>query len=219
MSLNVTFKRASIEAAAEFGSLNELAGYIGEQSTLLTKLFGEDMEIVVKGLTDTTAIATDTETGETGTAASKKRGRPAKNQPDPSTATAPPPAPIPGATPTAPAAVPADLAAQVAGANGGIPAFLDRTAAPVPPAAPPAPPPPPPAPVVPPSGLLAGKVIAALDARAADDSVKVALVNWLASPGLGLVQPNATYPEAIDAIRLMSDDKLANAAVGLQITA
>lgn len=217
MSLNVKFRRASVEAEMEFGSLSELAGFIGEQSATLSMLFGDDMEAVVKNLaTSTTAIGTGTvETAETGTeAGSGRRGRKTKdkNQPDPATASAPPPAPIP--------AVPApELAAQVASAanGGGIPPFLDRTAAPPAPPAPPPAPPAPPAPVTPPSGVLAGKVIAALDARAADDSVKAQLVGWLASPGLGLVQPTATYAEAIDAIRLMSDDKLAPAAMGLQI--
>lgn len=208
--LNATFKRASVEAAIEFGSLEELAGFIGEKNVLLTKLFGEDMEIVVKGLADVTSIATGTvENAETeqGTETTTRRGRKPKdkNQPDPAAAAAPPPAPIPGAAPD-----------TTPGANG-IPAFLDRTNPPAP-AAPPAPPPPPPAaPVAPPSGILAGKVIAALDARAANDDLKAQLVAWLAGPTLALVQPGSSYVEAVDAIRLMSDDKLAAAATGLQI--
>jgi hypothetical protein len=56
MSLKSTFKRASIEAEMEFGSLEELAGYIGEKGVVLTKIFGDDMEIVVKGLSDSTAL-------------------------------------------------------------------------------------------------------------------------------------------------------------------
>jgi hypothetical protein len=217
MSLNVTFRRASIEAAMEFGSLKELAGYVGEESILLTKIFGDDMEIVVKGLSDSTALATGTVETETTTEATagKKRGRPVKGA-DPATAVAPPPAPIPGATPPAPAAVPADLAAQnaAAAAGGGVPDYLKAAAPPAPPAPPPAPAAPP---VLPPSGILAGKVIAALDARAANDDAKAQLVAWLASPHFSLVTTNATYDEAVAAIRLMGDDKLASVATGLAV--
>jgi hypothetical protein len=217
MSLNVTFRRASIEAAMEFGSLKELAGYVGEESILLTKIFGDDMEIVVKGLSDSTALATGTVETETTTEATagKKRGRPVKGA-DPATAVAPPPAPIPGATPPAPAAVPADLAAQnaAAAAGGGVPDYLKAAAPPAPPAPPPAPAAPP---VLPPSGILAGKVIAALDARASDDANKAALVAWLASPHFSLVTANASYDEAVAAIRLMPDDKLASVATGLAV--
>jgi hypothetical protein len=224
MSLNVVFKRASIEASMEFGSLKELAGYIGEESATLSTIFGEDMEIVAKGISGGAPVATSGEevAGEQGGA---RRGRKPKdkNQPDPATATAPPPAPIPGATPPAAPAVPApELSAQVAAAvanGGGIPPFLDRAATP---AAPPAPPPPPPAvpaaPVVPPSGILAGKVIADLDRRGTDDTTKAALVTWLASPGLALVMANATYDDAISAIRLMPDDKLSGLATALSVS-
>jgi hypothetical protein len=214
MSLNVTFRRASIEAAMEFGSLKELAGYVGEECVLLTKIFGDDMEIVVKGLSDGTAIASgtvETETAAEGTTG-KKRGRPAKGA-DPATAAAPPPAPIPGATPSAPAAPAPDLVAQNAAAGGGIPDYLKAAAPP----APPAPPPAPAAPVLPPSGILAGKVIAALDARAANDDAKTQLVAWLASPHFSLVTANATYDEAVAAIRLMPDDKLGSVATGLAV--
>jgi hypothetical protein len=219
MSLNVTFRRASIEAAMEFGSLKELAGYVGEECVLLTKIFGEDMEIVVKGLSSaegSTAIASGTVEGaETGEQAARKPGRPKKNQPDPATAVAPPPAPIPGATPPAPATPSPELAAQVAGANGGIPPFLDRTAAAPP--TPPAPPPAPPAPIVPPSGILAGKVIGNLEARATDDVTKKALVDWLAGPSYGIVQPGSTFDDTIAAIRLMPDDKLGQVATALSV--
>lgn len=200
MSLNVVFRRASIEAAMEFGSLRELAGYVGEECVLLTKIFGDDMEIVVKGLSDGTALSTGTVEagGEQSSEAAageapKGRGRPKKTQPDPSTAQAPPPAAIPGA--------PVDTTPNA----NGMPAFLDRAATPVPA-------------VVPPSGILAGKVIADLDRRGTDDTTKAALVNWLASPGLALVMPAASYDEAISAIRLMPDDKLAAVATQLAVS-
>lgn len=221
MSLNVVFKRASIEAAMEFGSLKELAGYIGEDSVLLTKIFGDDMEIVVKGLVAAeggTAIASGTvETGETAEQTAPKKRGPKPRNADPATAVAPPPAPIPGANPPAPATPSPELAAQVAGAasSGTIPPFLDRTAAPP---APPAPPPAPPAPpVVPPSGILAGKVIGALDLRATDDATKKALVDWLASPAYSIVVAGSKYDDAIAAIRLMPDDKLSAVATALAV--
>lgn len=211
MSLNVTFKRASIEAAMEFGSLRELAGYIGEESPLLTKIFGDDMEIVVKGLVSaegSTAISSGTvETEQTGGEQPKRRGRPAKNSGanDPSTAQAPPPAPIPAA--------PVDTTPT----DKGIPAFLDRTVPPPAPPAPPPPTPPAPAPVVPPSGILAGKVIGALDLRAGTDEAKQALVDWLASPAYSIVVAGSKYDDAIAAIRLMPDDKLAPVATALSV--
>lgn len=222
MSLKSTFKRASIEAEMEFGSLEELAGYIGEKGVVLTKIFGDDMEIVVKGLSSAeggTAIASGTvEQGgtETETTTGKKRGpKPKdKSQPDPSTAVAPPPAPIPGQNntpPTPPAPVDTTPTAN------GIPAFLDRTQSSTPPA-PPAPPPAPPAPhVVPPSGILAGKVIGALDLRAGSDEAKKQLVDWLASPAYGVVVAGSKYDDAIAAIRLMPDDKLASVATALAV--
>lgn len=219
MSLNATFKRASIEAAMEFGSIDELAGYLAEKGVVLTKIFGDDMEIVVKGLSDSTAIITGTVETETTTEATagKKRGRPVKGA-DPATAVAPPPAPIPGATPPAPAAVPADLAAQnaAAAAGGGVPDYLKAAAPPAPPAPPPAPAAPP---VLPPSGILAGKVIGELERRGSDDTTKKALVEWLASPGYGLVMPTASFDETIAAVRLMQDDKLSAVATALQIAA
>jgi hypothetical protein len=194
----------------EFGSLEELAGYIGEKGVVLTKIFGDDMEIVVKGLSDSTAIASGTvETGETATEP-KKRGRPAKGA-DPATAVAPPPLAVPAA-PAAPAA-PIDTTVT----EKGIPAFLDRAANPATPPAPPAPPAPPIPPAAPPSGILAGKVIGELERRGSDDITKKALVEWLASPGYGLVMPTASFDETIAAVRLMQDDKLSAVATALAI--
>ncbi|MGJ5032425.1 hypothetical protein ACQR1I_36695 [Bradyrhizobium sp. HKCCYLS2038] len=212
MTLRVTFKRSSVEAESEFGSLKELAGYIESESALLSKIFGEDMEIVARGLLGgdgaTPAAANDEATGTD--SEKRKPGRPKKNQPEPATATAPPPASIPGAAPD-----------TTPGPNG-VPAFLDRTgqtaAAPPPPPAPPAPPAPPPAPVVPPSGILAGKVIASLEARAAgSDDNKKALVGWLSAPPFMVVSAGADWEGTIAAIRLMNDERLAGVATALQI--
>jgi hypothetical protein len=211
MTLNVTFKRPSLEMAMEVGSLKELAGYIQEEGTQLSKIFGDDLEMVVRAVAGDTALASGT-VGEAGpeivdTTKPKPRGRPAKDksQPDPSTANAPAPLPIPPAP---------ELAAQnaAAAATGDIPEYLKRPAA----DAPPPPPPPPPAPpVAPPSGILAGKVIGALDARATNDEAKVTLAKWLSD--YRLVNPGSSYDESIAAVRLMPDDKLAQVATALAV--
>ncbi len=209
MTMNATFKRPSMALEMEFGSLKELAGYIQEEGTALATIFGDDMELVVKALSGG-GEPEAASGGEAEQPATKgRRGRPVKaaNGPDPATAAAPAPLPIPpaAAPPTAPDTAP--------GANG-IPAFLDRTAAP--PAPPVAPPPPPPAPVTPPSGILAGKVIANLDTRKATTADEgKSLVDWLAASGI--VNAGSSYDESIAAIRLMGDDKLAGVAVALEV--
>jgi hypothetical protein len=137
-------------------------------------------------------------------------------------ATAPEPITIPGAVAKAPD--------TTVGTNG-VPAFLDRTSAPPAAAAPPppppaaAPPPPPPAPVAPPSGILAGKVIANLNLRKsgageekeAQAAVGKQLADWLASENVGLVAAGSSFDDAVDAIRLMSDERLTPIAKSLEV--
>ena len=150
----------------------------------------------------------------------KKRGRKSKNQPDPATAVAPAPIPVPDAAPVAPAA-PVDTAPNA----NGIPAFLDRAAAPAAPPAPAAPvatmapPPPPGAPAAPkpPVGTLAPKIVAELRTRATGTPDGGAgLVAWLA--GAALVVPNATFEEALECLQFLTDEKLAPVATALGIS-
>lgn len=176
-------------------------------------IVGEDADIPEKLEIELDA---DAPTAATATPeAPKKRGRKSKNQSDPATAVAPPPAPVPGAT--APAA-PVDTTPNA----NGIPAFLDRAAAPPAPAAPAAPvatmaPPPPPAPPAPPVGTLAPKIVAELRGRATGsaDGGK-GLVEWLA--GAALVVPNATFEEAMECLQFLDDAKLGPAAQALGIS-
>ena len=231
--LKVTFKRASMEAEAEFGSLAELAGAIQDQGAALIQMFGSDMETVVVNMGGSTALATGTvgeiKTGETNAApvetAAQKKKREKQEKEDAKAAsearrteTIPPAAPPP-IPPTPPAAT---AAIDTTPNAGGIPNFLDATkqaaaAPPVPPVAPP-PPPAPPAPPVPPAGVLAAKIIPHMEGIAATqtDGGK-AWVDWLASSGI--VVPGATFEEAMKVIRMQSDEKLAPIASALGIAA
>lgn len=214
-TMNVLFKRQSVEMAMEFGSLKELAGYIQDESTALAAIFGDDMETVISraggGSSEGTEQGGAPQEVATDAAAPKKRGPKPKNQPDPSTASTPPPLAIPALNgevlpPVAPAA-------PAPAADGGIPDFLKRQADAA--AAPPPPPPPAPAPVAPPSGILAGKVIAAMDLRGTTDAAKTQLVDWLAA--YGVVNKGVTYDETVSVIRLMTDDKLGQIATALAV--
>jgi hypothetical protein len=177
----------------------------------------------------TIPIATLTEAGEAAPSATpeppktrKKRGA------DPAAAVAPPPIPVPSAAPTPPtsAVTPPSLALP---ADGGIPAFLDRTAG-APPAAQ-TPPPPAPPPLLPqapalvpaaPNFALGNKVADVLEAKAAAAIDKGAsLVTWLQHPGLGSIvrnDPSVTFEEAVAVVRMTTDDKIATAAGLLQVS-
>jgi hypothetical protein len=143
-------------------------------------------------------------------------------------AVAPAPMPVPEAAPPAAPVV-----------DDGIPEALRRIAPPAPvapaaaaplppplmPAAPPiaptAPTPPPAPPAAPPTGVLAEKIIADLNVRKSNPLVTdggQALVDWLAAPPLSLVVKGATYDQAMDVLRMTTDDKLAAAAAVLKIT-
>lgn len=209
MTFKIIIQQMPISAEFEVGSLSEAVGILQEQESEIRKLgqIADDLNGTPEAPEATNAA------GET--APPKRRGRPAKGA-DPATAQAPAPLPIPGATPPPPAP-----AADMTSTDGGIPPGLRRdpatNTAPAMVAPPLAPPPPPPAPAAaPPSGILAGKIIANLDARKAGvaDGGK-SLADWLASAGL--VVAGSTYDEAINAIRLISDDKLATVAKTLEV--
>lgn len=185
MTFRITLERLPLRLDFEVGSVAEGVAILQEQDSQLRQL-----------VTIADEMAGNTEQAEAATTEPAKRGRkPKANQPDPSTATAPPPLAVPPVAPSL--AIPAD---------GGIPEFL-RNQAPAAPPPPPAPPAPPVA-VAPPSGILAGKVIANLDQRkaASADGGKV-LADWLAQ--CGLTQAGASYDEAIAVVRMTADDKLA----------
>lgn len=141
-------------------------------------------------------------------------------------------APRRGRRPKATGADAAPAPASPAPATDGleIPPFLDRrpgagAPAPIPtspvaqapapapvPAAPPAPP------AAAPGGVLAPKVEAELKRRGTDPVAQKSLVEWLAHPATGgLVISSATFDEACQCIRFMSDDKLSNVAKALQV--
>lgn len=210
MTFKIIIQQMPISAEFEVGSLSEAVGILQEQESEIRKL-GQ----IADDLNGTPEAPEATNAAPSGTEPPKRRGRPKGSGADPATATAPAPLPIPGAAPPPPAP-----AADMTSADGGIPPGLRRDPATnTAPAmvAPPAPPPPPPAPAAPPpSGILAGKVIANLDARkagAADGGESLAA--WLAQAGL--VVAGSPYDEAIAAIRLMGDDKLTTIAGALQV--
>jgi hypothetical protein len=224
--LQFTFKRPSLEVSGEVGSLAELIGYMQEQSATLVLAFGDDMELIVQ------RIATVGEQPSQEAEPSKERKPRGPNKPkpagDPTTAVAPAPIPVPDA-PSAPVAPttatlppnelnPAPIAAAsfAIPADGGIPPFLVRTAAPpVAPSATPLAPPPPVAPSAaspPPVGVLGPKVVAALDLlRVGKADGGQALADWLAAAGATV--KGATYDEACRAVLMISDEKLTAAGI------
>lgn len=86
------------------------------------------------------------------------------------------------------------------------------------PGAPPVLPNAPPVALAPPSGVLGGKVVAALKALAAKGGDGGAsLVTWLAQPGVALVVPAATFDEACAVVLMTTDEKLAPIATALSV--
>lgn len=198
-----TFKRASLLAESECGSLAELAGILRDEGNALIKIFGSDMETIVQ------SVSSDDAQPETVTAEpAKKRGRPAKE------ATAPAPVAIPDAP-----AAPADMTPNAA----GIPAALARD--PATNTAPALAPPPAPhaAPAAPPTGVLAGKIIAEMDRRTVratpeeHQKAQQAMADWLGTTQITV--PGSTYPEACVVLRLQGDDKLGGIATQLGVAA
>lgn len=215
MTFKIIIQQMPISAEFEVGSLSEAVGILQEQESEIRKLgqIADDLNggPAGEGQGEAAPAPSGTEPAKP-----RGRGRPAKGA-DPATAQAPAPLPIPGAAPPPPAP-----AADMTSADGGIPPGLRRDPATnTAPAmvAPPLAPPPPPAPAAaapPPSGILAGKIIANLDARKAGaaDGGKT-LADWLAQAGL--VVAGSPYDEAIAAIRLMGDDKLITIAGALKV--
>jgi hypothetical protein len=210
--LKFEFKRPAMSVSGEVGSLSELIGALQEEGSSLTKMFGSDMELMLQSLGDTTALGTGTvaETNEQTAETTDKKERKPRGPNKPKVEMQPPNAPPP---------IPVDM---TPGANG-IPAGLARdpatnTAPAMAAAAPPPPPPPPPAPPVPPSGVLAGKIIPHMEdiASKSPDGGK-AWVDWLATSGI--VVAGATFEEAMKVIRMQSDDKLKPVADALGIAA
>jgi len=193
MTFKITVERLPLRVEFEVGSIAEAVGVLEQEDSQLRKIGSIADEL------NGNAPGQDVAAPE---APKKPRGRPAKNTPDPATAVAPAPLPVPTAVEglEIPAALKRD-------ANNSAPAV----------AAPPPPPPAPPAPsIVPPSGILAGKIIADLDKRkagSADDGA--ALVTWLASANV--VQAGASYDEAVAVVRLMRDEHLAGIATALSV--
>jgi hypothetical protein len=196
------------EVAFEAGSIAEAVAILSEPDNALASLAA----LAVGGSTDTDEAEQPESSTGAETPTKGRRGRKPKNPPVEAQA----PAPIP--VPSAPAA-PVDTTPNV----NGIPAFLDRAAAPSPaPAAPaavtlaPPPPPAPAAPVAPPVGTLAPKVVAELKRRAegsADGGQ--GLADWLA--GAGVIVKGATFQEAVDCVAFLDDAKLGPIAGALQI--
>lgn len=209
----ITVERTPLRVAFEVGSLAEGIAILEEQDTQLRKIIATADDLNAGSVQTETIQTDDVKTEITAETTKRKPGRPAKDksQPDPATANAPPPIAIPGVETAKPDLTP--------NANG-IPAAFDRTAevaAPPPPPPPAAPPLPPPAAAPPPpSGILAGKVIENLNTRKAvsADGGKV-LAEWLVA--YNVVSTGASYDEAIAAVRLMPDDKLAQVATALEV--
>lgn len=218
----MTFKwkisHAPLECEFETGSIGEAIEILSNESSQLAQVFG--LGAVSIGVGDT-PLAQDTDQAAT----PARRGRKPKNQPDPSTASAPPPAPVPAA-PAAPAAP-----APNSGDGLKLPAFLDRSnpgnvatgdgsaavpaAPPAPPPMPSAPPIAPPAPAVPPVGVLGPKMVDAITKQKQGDGAE--WVKWLSDSGL--VVPGVTFDEAMDCLRFTTDEKMVTAAAALQISA
>lgn len=201
---HITIGRPHMTCGFDVGSIDEAIGMLEEkrESALRFIALGKEFEAAEANEAAEAAeptIATDAPAAAPPAEPAKKRGRPAKE------AVAPAPVPVPtAAAPVPPAPAPIDTT---------LPDFLDRTAAPPPPPAPP------PMPVAP-SGVLAGKIIAALEVRkaGAPDGGQ-GLSDWLADPRTGgFVTKGATYDQAIAALRMVPDDKLAQVAASLSVS-
>jgi hypothetical protein len=222
MDIKVTFKRPSLEAETEVGSFSELAGLLQNEEATLVKLFGSDMEMVLAGVNAAGAQgAVQEAVGEAGVTGDTPKVRKKRQGADPATAQAPAPIPVPNAAPAAPTPPAASLALP---ADGGIPAFLDRTTAASPPPPPLVPPPaaPPVAPVAPtPPGVLGAKVEAELRRRGTDKAAQDGIVAWLVNPAVAgkYIMPGASFEEALSVILMTTDDKLTGLLGPLQIAA
>lgn len=218
MTFKITISRPPMEIEFKTGSVSEAVSILQQENTELNRAFQEGTALLDRAIDAAAAETTEAAQGETATttAAEPKKER-KKRGADPAAAVAPAPLPVP-ASPSPPAPpTPASLAIP---ADGGIPAFLDRTgqaaAAPPPPPLLPAAPPVAPAPPV--SGPVGQKIIAELEKRASGsaDNGK-SLADWLALPTVGLTVPGATFVEAIDCLRMIGDAKLGGVATALGV--
>lgn len=194
MTFKFTVARAPFAVEFEVGSVSEGIGVLQSEGTEFAKLFDISFG-------DTAITSGTVETPDVPGDPPKKRGRKPAAE-----AVAPPPMPVPP-----PAAAPVDA---TPGPNG-IPAFLDRTAAPAPPP-PPLMPPAAAPPVAPPvTGPVGHKVIAYCEPHLTGPDKGQALADWFA--GAGLTIKGATLAEVVAVIRMTTDDKLAAVATALAV--
>lgn len=199
MTITVKIQRNPLSVEFEVGSPSEAIGILEEHRAEWLELLAFSSALDEEGSAAAAGEANQATPPAGGVTVPEpaKRGR----KPKAVTASAPPPMPIPTAPEAAAPPVP----------DGGIPPFLKREAVPAASVAPAAAPPPPPVP----NGVMAGKIIAALDARATDDANKKALADWLASAGV--VMSGATYDECVAVIRMTTDEKLGPVAQALSV--
>lgn len=185
----VEVMHAGISVEFETGSIGEAHGIFSDNGTALSETFGP----LLAG--NTSQLATDIGGSEAqGEQTKERKERKRRNNgADPSTAAAPPPVTIPGVEALDEAAAGAAAAAAIAA----------PPALPAPPAAPP-------------TGILAGKITGDLERRAAASPDQgQGLADWLATSGI--VVKGATFAEALEVLRLQSDEKLKPIADALKI--
>jgi hypothetical protein len=219
MTFKFRIRPKTVEIEFEAGSIAEGGAILEQEGNAISNLFNSCLWIEDEGQTQTQdVVATPDATTTAGAEPPKKRGRKPKNQPDPATASAPPPMPVappvapvpapapvaavPAPTPPAPPAPPMPPAAAPAPltipTDGSIPAFLQR-----------------PAPV-PAKGRLGPLVKAECEKRATGSPDNgQALADWLA--GAGVVVPGAKFPDAMAVIELASDEQLSQVAAALGV--
>lgn len=238
MTFKFTVKQNPLEIEFEAGSIGEGLAILSSSTTELGQFFATAAALQQSGAesapgAEITTVVTNGAT-DGGKAPRKRRSNAeiAADNARIAAANAPPPAPVPGAAPPAPptgaapsppappppAPAPVDHAG---GENGGVPAFLNRTAPAAATAAAP-PPPPPAAPPTPPAAAapaitLAPKVIAECKRRATGsvDGGK-ALAEWLAKSGV--VVQGASFDEALAVLQFHDDAKMAPIAAALSIS-
>lgn len=216
MDFKWTLSRPGIELEFETGSIREAIGILEQDGSQISEVFGFTMGVPAA------APAAEPE----------PKTRKSRKGADPATAVAPDPLPVPSEAAPVPPLLVAPVApttatlppnaftghpgvpapALVIPADGGIPPFLQREAAPALAALPS----PPLAPTPPPVGVLGPKVVAALDIHKlgkADGGQ--ALADWLATAGLTI--KGASYDDACRVVLMTSDEKLKGVAERLGV--
>lgn len=210
----ITLARPPAAAEFEVGSIAEAVGILQQEESALVNLFR-----IADGLSGGGGASEEQgeEVSAPGTAAAPEAPKTRKPRAPKADAVAPAPIPVPSAAPPSPPAPNLTLPA-----DGGIPAFLDRSGG-APAGAPPPPPLLPAAPALVPtppvSGPVTAKVVAELQRRAAAsaDGGK-GLVTWLAAPGNGYVVAQASFAEAIEVLHQLGDAKTVALLAPLQLT-